>query len=250
MPGGWLSGPLLAIALALAGCTSSVTAAGDLALADDDAPTAAPPVDPARPPSATLAVPPFALPAEPTDDPAADIVPAVAPPDLVAVVDTTAAPPTSAVEAATSTPLPSPAPPPPPRATEPDVVLGEIEIPRLGLKVPMREGITLTTLDKGPGHWPGTALPGQLGNVVVAGHRASHTRPFRHIDQLQPGDELVFTVEGQRHVYRVTGHELVTPKEIRIIDQTPASTATLFACHPPGSTRYRWVVHAELVPPP
>ena len=44
------------------------------------------------------------------------------------------------------------------------------------------EGITLTTLNKGPGHWPGTALPSQDGNVVVAGHRVTHSRPFRHID--------------------------------------------------------------------
>jgi sortase A len=157
--------------------------------------------------------------------------------------------------------LPEPPPPPPPpaeptaqpiappanpRASEAEVVIGHIEIPKLGLSVPLRQGITLTQIDRGPSHWPGTAMPGQIGNVVVAGHRVTHTRPFRHIDKLVNGDEVVFTVEGQRWTYVVTGNQVVTPQALWIVDQTPAPTATLFACHPPGSARYRYVVHLAL----
>lgn len=142
--------------------------------------------------------------------------------------------------------LPQPVVPPDPDAFEPYVVLGTIEIPTLGVTVDMASGITLGTLDRGPGHWPGTPMPGEIGNMVVAGHRVTHTRPFRHIDQLVVGDEVVFTVDGQRHVYLVVGDEIVTPHGMHIIDQTPARTATLFACHPPGSARYRYVVHLEL----
>jgi sortase A len=144
-------------------------------------------------------------------------------------------------------PLPTPvAPPANPRQVEPEVVLGTIEIPKIGVTKTLYQGISLHTLDKGPGHWPGTALPGQVGNVVVGGHRTSHDRPFRNIDQLVPGDEIIYTTDAGRFVYRVTGTEVVTPDRIDIINQTQRSTTTLFACHPPGSTKYRYIVYAEL----
>lgn len=131
---------------------------------------------------------------------------------------------------------------------EPHVVIGRIEIPNLGLDVPLNEGISLTSIDFGPSHWPGTAMPGgTTGNVVVAGHRVTHTRPFRHIDTLVPGDEIIFTVNGVRSVYEMTSHEVVTPKQVSIAYPTSEPTATLFACHPPGSARYRYVVYAALV---
>ena len=144
-------------------------------------------------------------------------------------------------------PAPQPVPPPIDEyAEEPHVVLGTIEIPKLGLNVPLNHGISLVSIDRGPSHWPGTALPGSRGNVVVAGHRVTKTRPFRHIDKLVPGDEVIFTVMGDRWVYRVTGSEIVTPDALRIVQQTAEATATLFACHPPGSARYRYVVRLAL----
>lgn len=147
-------------------------------------------------------------------------------------------------------PLPQPvAPPADERAPEPAIVIGTIEIPKLGLSVPLNEGISLNTIDRGPSHWPGTAMPGQIGNVVIAGHRVSKTRPFRYIDTLVPGDEIIFTVDGVRSVYRVTGNDVVTPDAMHIVNQTPEPIATLFACHPPGSARYRYVVRAALVQP-
>jgi sortase A len=128
------------------------------------------------------------------------------------------------------------------------VQIGTIEIPKIGLVHPIFEGNTLTQIDHGPSHWPGTAMPGQRGNAVFAGHRVTHTHPFRNIDQLQPGDLVYFTVGGVRWTYRVTGHQVVTPKDTWIVAQTPDATATLFGCHPPGSARYRYVVRLELVP--
>jgi sortase A len=144
-------------------------------------------------------------------------------------------------------PLPTPVDPPlDPYAPEPAVVLGTIEIPRMGLAVPLNQGISLNSIDRGPSHWPGTALPGDPGNVVIAGHRVTAGGPFRDIDQLQPGDAVVFTVGSERSTYRVTGHEVVTPDAMRIVEQTPEPTATLFACHPPGSAKYRYVVRLAL----
>jgi sortase A len=132
-------------------------------------------------------------------------------------------------------------------APEAEVRIGTIEIPKLGLTHVLFEGITLTTLNKGPGHWPGTALPSQDGNVVVAGHRVTHTRPFRHIDQMGPGDEVIFTIGSGRHTYTFVRNEIVPPTGMHIVQQTPAKTATIFACHPPGSARFRFVVHLSYV---
>jgi sortase A len=153
---------------------------------------------------------------------------------------------TASTAAPTTTALPTPVRAPADNAKEPLQPIGDITIDRLGLEETLYEGVTLGTLDYGPGHWPGSAMPGQPGNVVVAGHRVSHKRPFRYIDRLVEGDEVVFTVDGVRSVYVVTGHEIVTPNRVDIVNQTPTATATLFACEPPGSTRFRYVVHLVL----
>ncbi|MEP1125787.1 MAG: class E sortase [Ilumatobacter sp.] len=137
-------------------------------------------------------------------------------------------------------------PPADPRGFEEQVQLGGISIPKLGVDEPLLEGIRLTTLDNGPGHWPGTAMPGDVGNVVVAAHRTSHGGPFRDIDQLVAGDAVVFTTDAGESEYTVTGTEIVNPDALWIVDPTDTATATLFACHPPGSTRQRIVVHLEL----
>ena len=158
---------------------------------------------------------------------------------------TTTLPPTTVEDPTVRLPVPEPVPADP-QAKEAVVPLGSIAIPKIGVSKIMFEGVTLTTLDRGPGHWPGTALPGQVGNVVVGGHRTSHDRPFRNIDRLVTGDEVVFTTDAGRFVYTVTATEVVTPDQVRIIEQTPDRTATLFACTPPGSTSYRLVIHLAL----
>jgi len=132
-------------------------------------------------------------------------------------------------------------------APEPIIQIGQLEIPKIGLVTPIMHGITLRNIDLGPSHWPGTAMPGEVGNTVFAGHRVTHTHPFLHIDQLVPGDQLIFTVNGIRSVYSVTGHEIVKPDALWIADPTPTPTATIFGCHPPHSASYRYVVRASLV---
>lgn len=130
---------------------------------------------------------------------------------------------------------------------EPIVEIGTMEIPKIGLVHPIYHGITMRNIDKGPSHWPGTAMPGApTGNSVFAGHRVTKTHPFNRIDEMQPGDKVYFTVNGVRSAYVMTGHEIVTPKEIRIVNQTAEPTATLFACHPKGSAKYRYVIHLAL----
>jgi sortase A len=164
-----------------------------------------------------------------------------------ATIATTTIPLTPATAATVApTTLPTPVAPPAEDAKEALQDLGHIDIPKLNVSAEMYEGIALSTLDNGPGHWPGTAMPGQVGNVVVAGHRTSHSKPFRNIDKLTEGDTVTFTVGGQAYNYVVTGHEIVDPTAIQIVDQTTDPTATLFACHPPGSVSERYVVHLKL----
>ena len=163
---------------------------------------------------------------------------------------TTEAPVTTTTMVATTTEaLPVPLAAPAPRAKEPIVELGTLEMPKIGISKSLFEGVSLTVLDNGPGHWPGTAMPGHVGNVVIGGHRTSHDRPFRDIDQMAVGDEMILTTNEGRFVYRVTSTEVVKPDAIRIIDQPSAYTATLFACHPVGSTKERFVVHLEMDKP-
>jgi sortase A len=138
-------------------------------------------------------------------------------------------------------------PPLNPRAKEPIVKIGEIHIPKIGLVHPVYEGVTLTVIDHGPGHWPGSAVPGQLGNAVFAGHRVTHSHPFRRIHEMVPGDDIIFKMQNGTFTYKMTGHQVVTPKDVHIVNPTTDATVTLFACHPPGSARQRYVVRGTFV---
>ena len=87
-----------------------------------------------------------------------------------------------------------------------------------------------------------------MGNSVFAGHRVTKTKPFRNIDQLVSGDEVFFVINDVRTRYVVTGQEVVTPDRLDIVTPTATPTATIFACHPPGSAKYRIVVRMNLAP--
>lgn len=131
-------------------------------------------------------------------------------------------------------------------AEEPVVELGSIEIPALDVAATLYEGIRLTTFDRGPGHWPGSAMPGEFGNAVVGGHRTSGSKPFRHLDALAPGNEVIFTTSSGRFVYAVSSIEITRADDLTVVHQNPGYTATLFACHPVGSTNERIVVHLRI----
>ncbi|MEX2659728.1 MAG: class E sortase [Acidimicrobiales bacterium] len=132
---------------------------------------------------------------------------------------------------------------------------GHIEIPSIRLAHDTYEGIDLPTIDHGPSHWPGTALPGNRGNTVFPGHRTTHSRPFWDIDRIRVGDEVIFSNASGRYTYRATKTFVVDDEDTYIVNQTENATFTIFACHPKGSARQRYVVQGELVasegtPPP
>lgn len=171
---------------------------------------------------------------------------------------TTAPPTTTTTMAATTTtvaPIVYPATPPDGRAntggdkhpaTSPSA-FGMINIPKIGIVHPIFEGIEESAIHWGPGHWPGSAVPGTRGNTVFAGHRVTHTRPFLDIDRLAPGDQIIFHMATGTFTYEVTEHLIVGPEDVWIANQTPEPTVTIFACHPKYSARERYVVRGKLI---
>ncbi|HEY7137145.1 MAG TPA: class E sortase [Acidimicrobiia bacterium] len=153
------------------------------------------------------------------------------------------------VAAAATLPVPEHTPAPY-DASRPGNPIGRIVIPSVGIDRVLYDQVTALSINKGPSHWPGTAMPGQLGNVVVAGHRTTHGSPFLRLGELHAGDLIEFVMPNGTFAYRVTGLEIVSPSAMWIVDQHDASEVTLFTCHPPGSSSERLVVHGVLAPLP
>ena len=126
-------------------------------------------------------------------------------------------------------------------------IKGTIRIPAISLTHPVYEGVWLTVIDKGPGHWPGTAWPGARGNTVFPGHRVTHSHPFLDLDKLRPGDEIFFDMPEGTFTYRVRETMIVKPSDIWVVDQHENAEVTLIACHPKHSARQRIVVKGDLV---
>ncbi|MCB1247476.1 MAG: class E sortase, partial [Acidimicrobiia bacterium] len=128
--------------------------------------------------------------------------------------------------------------------------VGHLSIPAIGLSEDVLAGVSLSVLDRGVGHWAGTAAPGRDGNVVLAGHRTTHTQPFYDLDRLVPGDLVTLTGgDGLDVLYRVTESFVVEPDDVWITYDRPTPTLTMFACHPKGSATRRIVVVADLISP-
>jgi sortase A len=175
-----------------------------------------------------------------------DDSPLVAPTTTATAARTSSTHPTTTTVDLSKLPHPAPAPSDP-YAPGPIIQIGTIEIPKIGLVHPVFEGITLTVIDHGPGHWPGSALPCQAGNTVFPGHRVTHSHPFLNLDLLAPGDQIVFHMPGRDCVYKVTGTQIVKPTDVWVTDPTATPSVTLIACHPKHSAAQRIVVKGNLV---
>lgn len=132
-----------------------------------------------------------------------------------------------------------------------------IRIPALGrdYRYVVVEGTSTADLRKGPGHFRGSAWPGQLGNFVVSGHRTTYRAPFGRIDELRRGDTIVIDTAQRQYVYRVTTTEIVQPDEIGVtypVPRRPDARAdiariTLTTCHPKYSASQRLIVSGVLL---
>ena len=128
------------------------------------------------------------------------------------------------------------------------LVLGRIEIPRIGVSAIVREGDDDTTLAVAVGHIPGTARPGERGNMALAGHRDSF---FRALRQIQLHDTIRIRTAGRRYEYRVDSTEVVAPEETRVLDPTGDAVLTLVTCYPfeyVGHAPNRFIVRASRLP--
>jgi sortase A len=125
--------------------------------------------------------------------------------------------------------------------------LTRIVIPSIKVDTVVVEGTGASALRAGAGHYPNTPLPGEEGNVAIAGHRTTYGKPFANLDRLNPGDEIVLQTPIGQHVYKVTGPPFVVSNtDFTVISQTPGHTLTLTTCHPKGSARQRLVVKADM----
>ena len=125
--------------------------------------------------------------------------------------------------------------------------MGRIEITRIGLTAMVREGIDEQTLRRAAGHIPGTALPGQHGNVAFAGHRDTFFRPLRNIRR---DDEITVTTSEGSDRYRVNSTRVVEPEDIYVLDDSGEDVLTLVTCYPfyfVGSAPKRFIVRAQRV---
>src|SRR3954453_2620825 len=145
-----------------------------------------------------------------------------------------------------------------------------LRIPRFGKNYHMVivEGTGYEDLKRGPGHYPGTALPGQVGNFAVAGHRTTYLAPFNKIDTIRRGDAIVLETKSKWLVYRVQDvpagrgypavpfHEIVDPSDVKVAFAVPDQSdpdkkptlklLTFTSCNPKYSASQRFVVHAQL----
>jgi len=134
------------------------------------------------------------------------------------------------------------------RSQSSGAVLGSMRIPSIGLDETVRSGVAIEVIDKGVAHWAGTPMPGESGNLVLAAHRTTFTRPFYDLDLLDRGDMVYMRRDaGYDVMYKVSETFIVEPQDIWITYNTDTPMMTMFACHPKGSTRYRIVVTADLV---
>jgi sortase A len=124
--------------------------------------------------------------------------------------------------------------------------IGRMSIDRVGLDIVLLEGTDTGTLQKGPGRYLQTALPGQGDTVGVAGHRTTYLAPFRQIDEIKDGDEIRVEMPYGVFTYSVTGHEIVDPGAVEIVDPVGFEQLVLTACHPEYSAAQRYAIFAKL----
>ena len=125
--------------------------------------------------------------------------------------------------------------------------VGTIDIPLISLSMVVVEGTADAQLALGPGHYPGTPLPGEAGNSAIAGHRTTYLHPFYDLNEVTPGTSIyIITTQGDFQ-YDVTSQEVVSPNDVSVVNQTTTPQLTLTTCNPRYSATQRLVVHAVLV---
>jgi sortase A len=132
--------------------------------------------------------------------------------------------------------------PGPPEGT----AIAHLKIPKIGVDKYVVEGVTESALREGPGHYPGTPLPGEPGNASIAGHRTTYGAPFYSVNELQKGDSIFVTTDKGAFHYTVDQIEIVKPTDVGVIGPTADNRLTLTTCNPRFSATSRLIVVAML----
>jgi len=123
----------------------------------------------------------------------------------------------------------------------------QISIPEIDLSWLVNEGTDYTTLRKGPGFYIGSALPGEAGTCVVAGHRTTYGAPFNRLDELEEGDEIfIETFGNEKFTYIVTGQESVYPDDLSVLENTDNPSLVLSTCAPKYFATRRLIIFADI----
>jgi sortase A len=123
---------------------------------------------------------------------------------------------------------------------------GRIEIPSIDADYVVVEGTEEADLERGPGHYPDTALPGQRRTVAIAGHRTTYGAPFNQIDKIEIGDTIVLEMPYGTFTYDVTATRIVDPDQVGIVRDVGHDRLVLTSCHPLYSAAQRYAVFADL----
>jgi sortase A len=124
--------------------------------------------------------------------------------------------------------------------------IGQISIPKIGASYTIVQGTDTATLEKGPGHYPATAFPGLGQTVAIAGHRTTYLAPFRHINALKSGDEIMVTMPYGLFTYVVQYQKIVLPTALWVTNNVGYERLVLSACNPLYSAAQRIIIFAKL----
>lgn len=124
--------------------------------------------------------------------------------------------------------------------------IAHLVIPKIDLDKYVVQGVADSDLDEGPGHYPGTPLPGEPGNAAIAGHRTTYGAPFYDLNELVAGDSIFVTTKAGQFHYTVQQSMVVKPSDVAVIAPSAGNHLTLTTCNPRFSSTSRLIVVAVL----
>jgi sortase A len=136
-----------------------------------------------------------------------------------------------------------------PPATPDGDAIAIIKIPKIGVEKAVVEGVGVSDLKKGPGHYKNTPMPGQAGNAAIAGHRTTYGAPFFRLDEMKAGDPIFITTRQGKFRYEVIGTQVVSPRSSEVLNASPDNRLTLTTCNPRFSAAQRLILTAALKGP-
>lgn len=142
---------------------------------------------------------------------------------------------------------PSDTSPPEPQKQPPANMIGIMTIPKIGLTVPLVDGIDTASLKYAVGRFTETAMPGEKGNCAVAGHRSyTYNQYFNRLNEVEAGDIIDVKTQKGEFKYVVYEKKIVEPADLSVLDNTGESIITLITCHPERSSQFRLIVRGRL----